>query len=316
MPGEKNPDPSFWAGKRVLLTGHTGFKGAWLALWLDRLGAKVIGISLPPATTPSIAGLAGIDRLVESHIIDIRDADRLTAQVRVGVARCGAASGCAGAGARRAIAIRCRPSAPTCRERPTSSKPCALRVLPVSWSRSPPTRSTATSSRSIRTAKPTRSAAMIRTAPARPRRKSSLRAIAAPISQAQGIAVASARAGNVIGGGDWSEDRLIPDAVRAWQPAGRSRSGARRRFVRGNTCWSRSRDTSNWPNGSGPTPELAGAYNFGPPHAGSGQRARRGAAGAAGIWQRASDAGARGTRARMKRAGSRSRPRRRCTCWA
>jgi len=40
MSGYSQPDPSFWAGKRVLLTGHTGFKGAWLAFWLDRLGAK------------------------------------------------------------------------------------------------------------------------------------------------------------------------------------------------------------------------------------------------------------------------------------
>ena len=41
------PDPDFWRGKRVLLTGHTGFKGAWLALWLQRLGAQVTGVALP-----------------------------------------------------------------------------------------------------------------------------------------------------------------------------------------------------------------------------------------------------------------------------
>ncbi len=45
---------AFWAGKRVLITGHSGFKGSWLTLWLSRLGAKVTGISLPPMTTPSL----------------------------------------------------------------------------------------------------------------------------------------------------------------------------------------------------------------------------------------------------------------------
>ena len=68
MQAARNPDPSFWAGKRVLLTGHTGFKGSWLALWLRRLGASVVGIGLPPITTPSLFGLATIDALVDNRI--------------------------------------------------------------------------------------------------------------------------------------------------------------------------------------------------------------------------------------------------------
>jgi len=47
-----SPDAAFWRGKRVLLTGHTGFKGGWLALWLSRLGAQVTGVSLAPASHP------------------------------------------------------------------------------------------------------------------------------------------------------------------------------------------------------------------------------------------------------------------------
>ena len=47
-------EPSFWAGKVVLLTGHTGFKGSWLALWLQSMGAKVVGYSLKPPTSPSL----------------------------------------------------------------------------------------------------------------------------------------------------------------------------------------------------------------------------------------------------------------------
>lgn len=66
-------DPAFWAGKRVLLTGHTGFKGAWAALWLTRLGAQVTGLALPPETRPSLFELAGVGGLVRSHLGDLRD---------------------------------------------------------------------------------------------------------------------------------------------------------------------------------------------------------------------------------------------------
>ena len=69
-----NPDPQFWRGRRVLVTGHTGFKGAWLTLWLHRLGAQVTGVGLAPATNPSLFELARIDTLCESHLCDIREA--------------------------------------------------------------------------------------------------------------------------------------------------------------------------------------------------------------------------------------------------
>ena len=65
---------SFWRDKRVLLTGHTGFKGSWLTLWLHRLGAKVTGISLPPATAPNLYSDADIGALCRSHFCDIRGA--------------------------------------------------------------------------------------------------------------------------------------------------------------------------------------------------------------------------------------------------
>jgi CDP-glucose 4,6-dehydratase len=67
-----------FAGKRVLLTGHTGFKGAWLLVWLEMLGAKVCGVSLEPPTTPSLFALVDGAKLCTRHeICDIRDAARL-----------------------------------------------------------------------------------------------------------------------------------------------------------------------------------------------------------------------------------------------
>lgn len=66
-------NPSFWRGKHVLLTGHTGFKGSWLATWLDELGAIVTGYALPPPTNPSLFATARIHELLTSVIGDIRD---------------------------------------------------------------------------------------------------------------------------------------------------------------------------------------------------------------------------------------------------
>lgn len=68
---------TFWQGRRVFLTGHTGFKGSWLSLWLQRLGAEVTGYALPPQTIPDMFTLAGIAAGMESIIADIRDLETL-----------------------------------------------------------------------------------------------------------------------------------------------------------------------------------------------------------------------------------------------
>jgi CDP-glucose 4,6-dehydratase len=70
-------DKKFWKGKRVFLTGHTGFKGSWLSLWLFSLDAEVRGYSLNPPTTPSLFNEAKIDSIIDSKIGDIRDQDAL-----------------------------------------------------------------------------------------------------------------------------------------------------------------------------------------------------------------------------------------------
>ena len=77
MEGVVSPSASFWLGKRVFLTGHTGFKGGWLALWLKRLGADVTGFALPPDTNPSLFDLADIKSRNMSIEEGIRDKDAL-----------------------------------------------------------------------------------------------------------------------------------------------------------------------------------------------------------------------------------------------
>lgn len=74
-------NPRFWAGKRVLLTGHTGFKGAWAAIWLNRLGAQVTGLALPPDQTPALFTLAGVERQVASRLADLREPADLVAAI-------------------------------------------------------------------------------------------------------------------------------------------------------------------------------------------------------------------------------------------
>lgn len=74
---------NFWAGKRVFITGHTGFKGGWLSLWLEGLGAKLYGYALPPPTDPNLFTAAEIESLfVEHHFGDVRDAGQLADAMR------------------------------------------------------------------------------------------------------------------------------------------------------------------------------------------------------------------------------------------
>lgn len=73
MEGLAVREPIFWAGRRVLVTGHTGFKGAWLSLWLERLGAEVVGLALPPESPEGAYRCLGPWDRLDSHIADLRD---------------------------------------------------------------------------------------------------------------------------------------------------------------------------------------------------------------------------------------------------
>lgn len=75
-------NPEFWRNRRVFLTGHTGFKGAWLSLWLEQLGARVTGYALPPPTRPSLFEVAKVGQGIVSVIGDIRDPETLLRVIR------------------------------------------------------------------------------------------------------------------------------------------------------------------------------------------------------------------------------------------
>lgn len=215
MTGQINPDPSFWAGRRVLLTGHTGFKGAWLALWLNRLGARVIGVSLPPSTTPSLAELAGIDELIEGRAIDIRDAELLAERVRAAkpeVVLHLAAQALVRASYREPLQTFATNVQGTANLLEAVRATTSVRVVVAI--------TTDKVYRNIEHVYPYRETDALGGHDPYSASKAAAEIVIASYRDAYlasaGVALASTRAGNVIGGGDWSEDRLIPDAVRAW----------------------------------------------------------------------------------------------------
>ena len=208
-------DPEFWRGRRVLLTGHTGFKGSWLSLWLQSLGAEVVGLSVDVPTEPSLHRLAGLDSSMEGISADIRDFDALRgalARSRPEVVIHMAAQSLV----RRSFAepretyetnvmgtvnlfeaVRLEEGVRVL-VNVTSDKCYENREWEWGYREDEPMGGHDPYSNS-------KGCAELVTAAYR---RSFFQADAAP-------RLASARAGNVIGGGDWSEDRLIPDLMRA-----------------------------------------------------------------------------------------------------
>lgn len=258
-----NPDPAFWCGKRVLITGHTGFKGAWLALWLSRLGARVTGIGLPPLTQPSLFTLAGIDDLAHSHLQDLRDSHAVAAIVRQAnpeIVLHLAAQALVRASYRDPLGTFAT------NVQGTAHLLDALRSVPEI--RVVVAVTTDKVYRNLEHAFPYRETDVLGGHDPYSASKAAAELVIASYRDAflagQGVAVASARAGNVIGGGDWSEDRLIPDAVRAWdaeRPLSIRRPNAIRPWqhvLEPLAAYLRLAERL-WQQ-----PELAGAYNFGP----------------------------------------------------
>ena len=254
---------AFWHGKRVLVTGHTGFKGGWLVLWLRQLGVTVCGIALPPATNPNLFELARVADGIDSHFCDIRDAGRLAALVRAfrpEIVLHLAAQPLVRASYRDPLGTFSSNIMGTAHVldalRGLDSVRVALMVT------------TDKVYRNLEQPYPYREDDALGGHDPYSASKAASEIVIASYRDAllkeQGVAVASARAGNVIGGGDWSEDRLIPDAVRAWQ-ADEMLDIRRPQAIR---PWQHVLEPLHgyltlaeklWHS-----PELAGAYNFGP----------------------------------------------------
>ncbi|MFA5105518.1 MAG: CDP-glucose 4,6-dehydratase [Candidatus Micrarchaeia archaeon] len=204
----------FYSGKKVFLTGHTGFKGSWLVKMLDMLGAQVTGYALKPDTDPSLFQAAGIGKISKSHFEDIRDLARLKAAINK---------------AQPEIVFHLA-------AQPLVRQSYADPVYTFDTN----VMGTANVLEALRGCDSARAAVMITTDKVYENKEldyayketdrlggydpySSSKACAELVISSyrnsffpdSGCHIASARAGNVIGGGDWSKDRLIPDMVRS-----------------------------------------------------------------------------------------------------
>jgi CDP-glucose 4,6-dehydratase len=209
----------FWRGKRIFMTGHTGFKGSWLSLWLQQLGANVTGYALDPPTAPSLFEVAKVGEGMRSIIADIRDAETLAKAMREArpdiVIHMAAqplvrysyqapvetyATNVMGTvhlleAVRQTDTVRAVVNV-------TSDKCYENKEWPWGYRENEPMGGYDPYSNS-------KGCAELVTAAYRNSYFN-----AAKHSE-HGVAVASGRAGNVIGGGDWAADRLIPDMLRA-----------------------------------------------------------------------------------------------------
>lgn len=199
----------------MLVTGHSGFKGGWLCLWLERLGAEVVGISLPPPTEPSLFAAADIGGVVDSRFADIRDAEALR-------------SAAIGFDAEIVLHLAAQPIVRLSHREPAET--FATNVV-----------GTANVLDLARTMPSLRAVIVVTSDKCYDNRGwnwpyretdrlggtdpySASKACAEIVAESyrrnwfanpDGPQLATARAGNVIGGGDWASDRLVPDIVRA-----------------------------------------------------------------------------------------------------
>jgi CDP-glucose 4,6-dehydratase len=209
-------NPAFWNGKHVLLTGHTGFKGSWLALWLQSMGAHVVGFALAPPTNPSLFEVADVGKGMTSVIGDIRDLAKLQA---VFVEH----------SPEIVIHMAAQPLVRYSYQNPVETYSTNVMgtvhlleavhntsgvkaVINVTTDKCYENKEWAWG---YREDEPmgghdpySNSKGCSELATSAYRRS---------FFQDKGIALASARAGNVIGGGDWAADRLIPDILRAFE---------------------------------------------------------------------------------------------------
>ena len=208
----------FWRDRRVLVTGHTGFKGAWLSLWLHRLGARVTGFALPPATSPNLFTLAAIDRQIDSQLGDVRDpsaVDAVLALSRAEVVFHLAAQALVRRSYADPVGTYAANVMGTAHVLDAARRASGLRAVVVVTSDKcyenrewwwPYREDEAMGGHDPYSS--SKGCAELVTAAWR--RSFFLSDGTAPVG------LGSARAGNVIGGGDWAEERLVPDCMRAF----------------------------------------------------------------------------------------------------
>lgn len=207
-------NPSFWRGKKVFITGHTGFKGSWLCLWLHHMGARVAGYSLQPPTSPSMFKVCHVNRLVKSVIADIRDYQQLHAALQ----------------ASESDIVIHMAAQPLVRE--SYSNPVETYATNVMG--------TVHVLEAVRSTRGIKAVVNVTTDKCYENKEwvwgyrehealggydpySSSKACSELVTSSyrqsffSNVYVATARAGNVIGGGDWASDRLIPDCIRAFE---------------------------------------------------------------------------------------------------
>ena len=209
-------DAKFWHGKRVLLTGHTGFKGSWLSLWLQSLGAELHGYALAPPTNPGLFEEASIANGMVSTIGDVRDYRSLFEAIKKSEAEI-------------VIHMAAQPLVRLSYQQPVDTY--ATNVM-----------GTVHLLEAIRQLRGVRAIVNVTTDKCyenkewmRGYREDEPMGGYDPYSNSKGCselvtgayrrsffqttdtALASARAGNVIGGGDWALDRLVPDILRAFE---------------------------------------------------------------------------------------------------
>lgn len=207
--------PAFWRGRRVLVTGHTGFKGGWLSLWLQSMGADVCGFALPPATAPAFFHVADVARGMRSVLGDVRDHEKLRQTL---------------AAARPEIVLHlaAQPLVPCSYAEPVETfstnvmgtvnlleacryQPELKAVVVVSSDKCYENQEQLWGYRETDPMgghDPYSASKGCTEVVVASYRRSFL--------AARGVALASARAGNVIGGGDWTPSRLVPDVLAAF----------------------------------------------------------------------------------------------------
>ena len=207
--------PDFWIGRRVLVTGHTGFKGSWLTIWLNRLGAITCGYSLAPEQDSNLFDAAKVESLCQHNVGDITDIQHLSRvvhQFQPEVVFHLAAQ-----------ALVRKSYAEPIDTLSTNVMGTAYLLDELRHSQSVRAIVAITTDKVYRNHEDGRAFKEDDPLGGHDPYSASKAAAEVVIESyrrsyflQQGIGLASARAGNVIGGGDWSQDRLLPDAIRAW----------------------------------------------------------------------------------------------------